>query len=196
MNTIISIAFILFLVIDALGTLPIYLSQLESYGSKERITIALRELFFALILMCAFFYLGQLFITLLALSKTTVQLAGGIILLLIAIRLIFSHDEPHKKWDSGRPFIVPIATPLLASPSFFATITIFSQSDTPNAVVLIALLIAWLASSLVYLCGRPIYNLIGESGLMACQRLMGLLIALVAVQLALEGIKDLVKHGL
>ena len=195
MDNFISIAFTLFLVIDALGTLPSYLAQVEGLDSKKRLKVTVRELIFALILMCAFFYLGQVFLKLLGVSKTTVELSGGVVIFLIALRLIFSHEEHSKRWKNGKPFIVPIATPFLAGPSFFAVITIFGQADVSNYLVFLALLIAWFASALIYLFGGPIYGLIRERGLLACQRLMGLLIALIAVQMFLEGIKDLMKSG-
>lgn len=196
MDNIISIAFTLFLVIDALGTLPAYLSQVEGINTKKSLKIAIRELLFALILMFAFFYIGQLLLELLGFSRSTVELSGGILLFLIAIRLIFGNEEHSTRWKKGRPFIVPIATPLLAGPSFFAVITIFAESDIANYIIFSAVLIAWFASALIYLFGRPIYNLIGDKGLLACQRLMGLLIALVSVRMILEGIKELVRNGL
>jgi len=196
MDNIISIAFTLFLVIDALGTLPAYLSQVEGIETKKCLKIAIRESLFALILMFAFFYIGQLLLELLGFSRSTVELSGGILLFLIAIRLIFSIEEHSTRWKKGKPFIVPIATPLLAGPSFFAVITIFAESDIANYTIFSAVLIAWFASALIYLFGRPIFNLIGDKGLLACQRLMGLLIALVSVRMILEGIKELVRNGL
>ncbi|MCH9610512.1 MAG: hypothetical protein SP1CHLAM42_05790 [Chlamydiales bacterium] len=196
MEHFISTAFTLFLVIDSLGTLPAYLSQVEKLDSKRCIRVAIRELIFALILMVAFFYLGQLFLNLLGLSKTAVEISGGVVLFLIATRLIFSNEEHSQRWKRGKPFIVPIATPLLAGPSFVATVTIFGLSDVPNDIVLLSLLVAWFLSGLVYLFGRPIFNLIRARGLLACQRLMGLLISLVAVQMILEGVRDLMQNGL
>lgn len=196
MENFISIAFTLFLVTDALGTLPTYLSQVEKLDTRKCLVVAARELIFALILMITFLFLGQLFLKLLGVSKTTVELSGGVVIFLIAIRLIFSQEKHSTRWKEGSPFIVPIATPLLAGPSFFAVVTIFGQAEVSNYIVLMALLVAWAGSAIIYLFGRPIFNLIGDRGLLACQRLMGLLIALIAVQMILEGIKSLMMSGL
>ena len=189
-----SIAFTLFLVIDALGALPSFLALIEEYREKARFWVTIREAFFALILMCFFFYIGEFFLHILGVSKTTVELSGGVILLLISLRMIFSHEEP-MKWKKGKPFIVPIATPLMAGPSFFAVITIFGQSEVPNYFVFLGLLAAWFFSTLIYIFARPIYNAVRDRGLLACQRLMGLLISLIAVQMFLQGIKDLIESG-
>ncbi|MCP5470191.1 MAG: MarC family protein [Chlamydiales bacterium] len=191
-----SVAFTLFLVIDSLGTLPSYLALIEDFDKKKQRLITIRELFFALILMIAFLFIGGLFLDLLGVTKTTVEISGGIILFLIASRMIFSHEEPQKSWRKGSHFIVPIATPLLAGPSYFATIMIFGESELSNYLVLVALVIAWFFSALVYFFGHSIYNTVRQRGLLACQRLMGLLIALIAVQMLLEGIKDLIASGI
>lgn len=191
-----SVAFTLFLVIDALGTLPIYLSLIQDLERKRQRIIAFRETIFALIMMIAFIYIGEALLHLLSVSKTTVEIAGGVILFLISIRLIFSQEQKEARWKKGTTlFIVPVATPLIAGPSFFAMITVFGQSDLPRHMVIFALIAAWFLSSLVYWFGRPIYNLIRDRGLLACQRLMGLLVALIAIQMILQGIKDLIKSG-
>ena len=196
MDNFISIALALFLVINALGSLPIYLTQIESVAKNKQRRVAIRELAIALIVMTLFFLLGQLFLKLLGVSKTTVEISGGVVLLIIALRLIFQDDESEGQWKKGKPFIVPIATPIFASPSFFAVITIFAESDVSNVWVFLALVLAWLLSSLIFLFGKQIFRLIQERGLLACQRLTGLLIALIAVQMLLQGISDLVMKGL
>lgn len=196
MDNFLSIAFTLFLVIDALGTLPAYLAQISDLKPKQAIFVAIRELLIALALMVSFLYVGLFVLDLLGVSKTTVELSGGVVLFLIALRLIFSHEEYGNRWKKGRPFIVPIATPLLAGPSFFAAITIFGKSETSNDLVILATIVAWALSALIYLFGRPIYNLVKDRGLLACQRLMGLLISLISVQMILQGIKDLISSGL
>lgn len=193
MEAVLYIALILFFVIDALGNIPAYLHLLQPFDKKKQFHIAIRELFFALGLMIAFNYLGKFLLTALSITCATVQLAGGIVLFLIAIKLIFRRDEESIKWKEQEPFIVPIATPIIANPSVLAIIMIFSQEAEKSFTVLIAICIAWFVSSLIFLFAKPIYKVVKDKGLNACQRLMGLIVALIAVQLFLEGVRGTFK---
>lgn len=193
MNYFFSITLTLFLVIDAFGNIPVYLSLLKPFEKKQQRYIALRELFFALILMILFHFLGQLLLLFLHVSPTTVKVAGGIILFLIAIRLIFSNEEEKPKWVEKQLFIFPIATPLFAGPTVLAAITIFSQNHGSRWSVLGAIFIAWFFSSLILFFAKPIHQLLKDKGLLAFQRLMGLIVAIIAVQLFLEGIEGLIQ---
>lgn len=183
-----AITLTLFFVIDALGHIPTYLQLLQPYSPKEGFKIAIRELIFALILMLAFHYLGEILLFLLDINMQTVQIAGGTMLFLIAIRLIFSKEGEKTKWGNQKIFFVPIATPIIASPSALAIIMVFAQKESSRPLVIGAIGLAWLFSSIIFLAAKPIYQLIKEKGLDACQRLMGLIVALIAVQLFLEGI--------
>lgn len=187
MNVFFSISVTLFFVIDALGNIPAYLFLLKPYDKKRQKKIAIRELLIALGIMIFFHYFGQILLTLLQVSPSTVQLAGGIILFIISIRLIFS-DEEKVKWKEQVPFIVPIATPIIAGPSVLAVIMIFAQDNPSDLVVCGAIFLAWLLSSVIFFFANPIHRLIKDKGLNAAQRLMGLIVALIAVQWFLEGI--------
>lgn len=193
MENFFSITLTLFLVIDALGNVPTYISLLKPFNKTQRTYIAIRELAFALAIMMLFHYLGQLLIILLNISYITVEVSGGLILFLIAIRLIFSDDEKHPRWDGQNPMVFPIATPIIAGPSVLAAIMIFAQNEPSSLVVLGAIGLAWFISSLVFLFARPIHKLLKDKGLLACQRLMGLIVAIIAVQLFLEGVEGIVK---
>lgn len=188
-----SITLTLFFVLDALGNIPTYLSLLKPFDRKKQRHIALRELLFALGIMLAFHYLGQILLTLLDVSRTTVQISGGLILFLISIRLIFAPEEAKARWKEGTPFIVPIATPIIAGPSVLAVIMIFAQDEPYDLTVLGAILVAWLLTSLLFFFAKPIQHLIKDKGLFACQRLMGLIVALIAVQMFLEGVGGLLR---
>lgn len=183
-----AITLALFFVIDALGHIPTYLHLLKPYDPKKQLKIAVRELIFALVIMFAFHYLGEILLTLLDITPVTVRLAGGIVLFLIAIRLIFSNDDKVTRWKEQEPFIVPLATPIIASPSVLAIIMIFAQEEASQLIVLGAIFVAWFASSILFLCAKPIYKLFKESGLDACQRLMGLIVALIALQMFVDGL--------
>lgn len=189
MSVLFSITLTLFFVIDALGNIPAYLHLLRNYNKHERRRIAVRELLCALSIMVIFYYLGRILLTLLNIESTTVQISGGIVLFLIAIKLIFSNDEEDTiHWKDQKPFIVPIATPMIAGPSVLSIIMIFAQEVAKAETVLGAIILAWLLSSILYILAKPIYNLFKYKGLNACQRLMGLIVAIIAVQLFLEGV--------
>ena len=193
MSAFFSVTLTLFFVIDALGQIPTYLDLLKPFDAKKQKKIAIRELLIALVIMLVFHYFGQGLLTLLHVSKTTVQVAGGIILFLISIRLIFS-DEERTKWKEQEPFIVPIATPIIAGPSVLAAIMIFAQNNPSDFVICGAVILAWFLSATLFLFAKPIHKIVKDQGLNAAQRLMGLIVALIAVQLFLEGIIGLLQR--
>jgi MarC family membrane protein len=189
------IALTFFFVIDAFGVIPPYLSLVKQCKKKRRMTIALRELFIALFIMLLFYFVGKGVLSFLSLTHDTVQIAGAITLFLIAIRLIFSSEDskPDSIWGEKEPFIVPLATPLIAGPSLLATIMIYSEEE-PTMIVMGAILLAWAASGIIFLLAHPIFRLFGAKGLMACQRLMGLIVGLIAVQNFLKGMGAFMSH--
>jgi len=193
MGTFFGITLTLFFVIDALGNIPMYISLLKPFSKKKQLYIAIRELLIALGIMVIFHYFGQILLSLLGVSHTTVQISGGIILFLIAIRLIFSSDDERPKWGEQKPLVFPIATPIIAGPSVLAAIMIFAQDEPSDLLVLGAICLAWFFSSLIFIFARPIHKLLKDKGLTACQRLMGLIVAIIAVQLFLEGVEGIVK---
>lgn len=188
-----SIALTLFLVIDAIGTLPTYVSLIDKVQPNKRLKIVIRELLVALIIMFAFQYVGDILLNLLDISKATVQIAGGMILFLIAVRFIFQDEEEPTFWKPKEPFIVPIATPLIAGPSVLSIIMIYAQEVPEDYLVLSAIFLAWLVSSVIYLFAKPIFKGLGERGVNACQRLMGLIVAIIAVQMFISGINLLLN---
>jgi multiple antibiotic resistance protein len=193
MSAFFALTLTLFFVIDALGNIPAYLRLLKPYDKKKQVHIAIRELVFALFIMIIFNYVGRILLKLLEINPATVQLAGGIVLFLIAIRLIFSSEEEGVKWKEQEPFIVPIATPIIAGPSVLAIIMIFAREESSSPIVLCAIFLAWLLSTILFLCAQPIYNVVKDKGLNACQRLMGLIVALIAVQLFIQGFAGVIK---
>ena len=193
MNTFFRNTLILFFVIDAIGNIPVYLSLLEPVEQTKRRLIIIQELFIALILMMCFHYFGKMLLTLLEISSVTVQISGGIVLFLIAIRLIFYNGELKDIWKTQKPFIVPIATPLIASPSVLAVIMIFAQKESSDLMILRSIVTAWFFSGVILLLAKPIYCVLKDKGLEACKRLIGLIIAIISIQLFLEGVRDFIK---
>jgi multiple antibiotic resistance protein len=195
MTSIISLSIIFFLIIDPLGTLPVFHEIVRKKTPRQRLIFTFIELGIALGAMISFIFLGKLIVYVLDISRTTTEMAGGVMLFLIALKMIFSSQKNVKEWTQQQSYVVPVAIPLLAGPSLLAALTVYSKLETTNLSLIISISIAWFLSLMVYLLGERIYDLIKDTGLLACQRLMGLLIALVASQLFLQGIQDFLGKG-
>jgi multiple antibiotic resistance protein len=195
--TILSIAFTLFLIMNSLGMTPAILVLLKNYDEKKQRKIILREMVIALIIIFVFNYLGEVFFQWLQVGETTIQMAGGLILFLIAVNMIFPRsrrtDAPEENID---PFIVPIATPLIAGPSLLATVMFYAHEEPSLLKMLAAIMIAWAASTIVLLSAPFLKKIIGDKGLNAFERLMGLILTLIAVQMFLEGLSGFLSSSL
>jgi multiple antibiotic resistance protein len=174
---------------DPIGNISSYLSLVKELNPKRQNWIILREMLIALLVMLAFNELGEYIFIFLHLSETTVRLSSGVILFLVAIKILFtSTDNPRMNLPEGEPFIFPLAVPLFAGPSLLATIMLYAHLEAYQSIMLSAILIAWLVSIAILLFAHPIKRLLGNNGLKACERLIGMVLVLVAVQRFLEGI--------
>jgi multiple antibiotic resistance protein len=194
-KTILSAATVLFLVMDPLGNLPLFLSLLKDYSKKQRIIIIIREVFIALIILMFFLYFGQFFLDFLHLQQESVSIAGGIVLFIIAIRMIFpSTTGVMGAKLQGEPFIVPLAIPLIAGPSALATLILMVRSD-PSRMTdwTLALLIAWTVNAIILLLAPFLYKVLRQRGLMALERLMGMILIMISVQMLINGVKTLLQ---
>ena len=181
----------LFLVMDPLGNVPLFLSVLKTVPPERRRRVLLREIGFAYLVLMVFLLGGNAVLRFLGLEHEAVSVAGGIVLFLIALRMIFPGDgslsgEPLD----GEPFIVPLAIPLIAGPSTLATLLLLRRADAsfPSALML-AVTIAWAVSGAILLSSTFLYRVLGERGLIAVERLMGMLLVMVAVQMLMNGIR-------
>lgn len=186
-----TLALSLWILMDPIGNVPIYAALLRELPSNRQRIIILRESIIAVVVMFLFFFFGDGILNALHLTTASIQLSGGIILFIIALRMIFPppKDTNISLPDSGEPFIVPLAIPLVAGPAILAAIVIYKNSDLVNNFLLgIALAIAWLISTLILISSTLLEKVLGKRGLIACERLMGFLITLIAVQMFLEGL--------
>ncbi len=196
--TTLSAALLLFLVIDPLGNIPMFMTTLKKVEASRQHRVVVRELLIALVILVGFLFLGQYLLQLLHLSETALTTAGGIILLIIAIKMIFpAHNSGLQQDIEGEPFIVPLAIPYVAGPSAMAT-ALLMMSREPERWLdwLIAVFIAWLASALIIYFSSYFARFLGEKGLIAIERLMGMLLITVAVQMLLTGIAEFVGKTL
>lgn len=188
---IISAATLLFLVMDPLGNIPIFLSVLENVEPERRTRVLMRELFLALIVLALFLFFGKYLLGFLQLSQHSIRIAGGIILFLIALKMVFpvprsAHAEEEVL---GEPLLVPLAIPLVAGPSAMAMVMLMATNDPGRMTEwLVALVAAWLLSSIILVSANGLKRFLGRRGLIAMERLMGMLLIALAVQMLLEGI--------
>jgi multiple antibiotic resistance protein len=179
----------LFLVMDPLGNVPLFLSVLRTVDPARRRAILMREVAIAYGVLVAFLFAGRYLMRFLGLEQSAIGIAGGIVLFLIALRMIFPSDSAMRHPSvEGEPFIVPLAIPLIAGPSALATVLLL-QSSTPPPMLFIALTVAWAITAAILLSSTFLYRVLRERGLIAVERLMGMLLVMVAVQMLLNGLK-------
>jgi MarC family membrane protein len=192
-----SMAFALFLLMDPIGNVPIYVSVLKNINPRRQRVIIFRELIIALIIIILFEFVGDALLGFLHVTMPTILISGGIILFLIALKMIFPcrKDADVELPQDKEPFIVPLATPLVAGPAVLAAVMLYSgQHNNEPLLPLCAIVIAWGFSTLILLSSSLWKKLLGWRGLIACERLMGLILTLIAVQMFLEG-TDMFMHA-
>ena len=185
-----SISVTLFLIMDPFGNIPIFLPILEKLPAKRRRLILARELFLALIVIVIFVFCGQYVMSFLGLKQVSVSIAGGIILFLIGLRMVFPSRETQTERDEeGEPLLVPLAIPLIAGPSLLAVLLLFATAEPDRLMdLLLAALLAWAATFLVLFSSTFLIRFLTKRGLVAIERLMGMVLVALSVQLFLDGV--------
>ncbi|MDO4643535.1 MAG: MarC family protein [Cardiobacteriaceae bacterium] len=200
METIFATAITLFLIMDPLGNIPVFLIILSKVAEKRRTRIIMRELLIALGVMILFLFAGPSMLNAMKLSSEAVAIAGGLVLMIIAIRMIFPLRGVSVMGDddsSGEPLLVPLAIPLLAGPSLLATLMLMAQDGKHGSIVghtLPALLLAWVVSAVILLSSSRLYRIFGNRGLKAMERLMGMVLICISVQMLINGFKLLLHQ--
>lgn len=193
--TFVSMAFLLFFVIDPIGNVPIFLNALRKVPPERHRKVILRESAIAFGILLLFGFIGRHFLQLLHLSQTSLGIAGGIILFLIALKMIFPTSESmFGTMEDAEPFIFPLAIPIIAGPSALATVLLLVSSNPDRLWVCIgSLTLAMAVSTLILASSGKIALLIGTRAMNATERLMGLILTAIAVEMLLEGIRTFVK---
>lgn len=193
-----SAALLLFFVMDPFGNVPLALSLLKDVEKSRRRKVLFRELVIALGVLIFFLYFGEAILRVMGLQQETVSIAGGIVLGIIALRMIFPRRDGVMGGGAlaGEPFIVPLAIPLIAGPSAMAMVILLAKSD-PAAMLtwLGSILIAWTATALVMMASPLLLRILRERGLTAIERLMGMVLIMLAVQMVINGVSALVADG-
>lgn len=181
-------AITLILVMDPLGNIPLFLSILKDTRTQRQAWIILRETFIAFVILSLFLFFGGRILHGLHITEPALNIAGGIILFIIALRMIFPHPDATPDTVEGEPFIVPLAIPLTAGPASLATVLLFaSQQPEQMSSWFLALSIASAVFAVVLLCSRLLMRVLKERGLIALERLMGMILTTLAVQMFLTG---------
>jgi multiple antibiotic resistance protein len=197
MKHLFSLAFSLFLLMDSIGNIPLFITLLKNTDPKKHTRIIFRELLIALFVIICFYFIGDELMDFLKIGKDTIQIAGGIILFLICLKMIF--PPPQTKEDSQKnveePYIVPLAIPLVAGPSVLAAVMIYADQETNNLLMIGAILLAWIGTLIILLLASKLKKILGWRGICALERLMGLILALISIEMFLSGVKDFLLHA-
>ena len=191
-HTFLSALVLLLLVLDPFGSLPIFISVMRNVEPARRTRVALRESALAFAVLLVFMFTGQWFLTVMHLSERSLEVAGGVILLIIAVRMIFaSGGEVYAADGQERePLIFPLAVPLLAGPSAMATVLLLASRQPERLLTWVgALTVAMVVSAVVLIGADRIRKWIGASMVSAIEKLMGLVLTAIAVEMILAGLK-------
>lgn len=192
----VSAVLVLLLVLDPVGNVPVFVSLLKNVEPERRTWVLLREWAIAFALLLVFVFFGRPILRLLGLSEPSLTIAGGVILFLIAVRMIFRTPEGvFGDALAGEPFIVPLAIPSIAGPSALATVMLL-VSRAPQRLLewTAAVAVAMLATLALLAFAERVARLVGERALLGFERLTGLVLAAIAVEMLLKGIESFVRQ--
>lgn len=185
-----TVAIVLFLIMDPIGNIGSFLKVMDGISPKRQRLVIIREMLFALAVMLTFNYIGEVIFGLLQISETAVRISSGIILFLIALQILFpSINSIRNNLPKGEPFFIPLAVPLIAGPSIAATIMLYAHLESSQAIMLEAIFCAWAGAFLVLISSELLSRVLGKNGLLALEKLMGMVLILLAIQRFLDGIR-------
>lgn len=183
-----TLAFALFLLMDSIGNIPIFISVLKEIPPRRQRLVIFREMLIALAIIIIFQFLGDALLDLLHVTLPSIQISGGVILFLIALKMIFPPSHSTELPRDKEPLVVPLAIPLIAGPAVLAAVMLYSGQHHNPMVLVSAILIAWAISTLILLSASIIKRWLGPRGIIALEKLMGLILTLLAIEMLLEGI--------
>lgn len=192
-----TIAAAIFFVLNATGQIPLFLAMLAHFDHKQQLKIIFRELVFALIILFIFIFFGDKVLELLGITRPIIGIAGGALLFLISLTMIFPktvQDPGDKKAPLQEPMIIPLAIPVITGPGAITTVMLYAHETGKPLFVAAAAFCAWVPSLLILLLGSFIKKGLGEKGLIAVERLGGMLVCLIGIQMLTSGTLLLVKE--
>jgi MarC family membrane protein len=196
--TLFSAAVLLFLVLDPFGNIPFFIAALENVPRQRQKRVIVRELVIALVVLVLFLLAGEHILRILDISEPALRVAGGTVLFLIALHMVFPRPGASGGEEvAGEPLIVPLAIPYIAGPSALASVLlIMNQEPARWPEWLGALFLAWLATGLILLTSNALARRLGKRVLIAIERLMGMLLVALAIQMLLTGVRQFLLSGI
>jgi multiple antibiotic resistance protein len=189
-----TIAFTIFFILNAPGQIPLFLAMLARFDHKRQLKIIARELTIALVLLLLFTFFGEWILKVLGISQAVIAAAGGVLLFLISLTMIFPKPQGPTEVLVAEPIVIPLAIPVITGPGAITTVMTYAHETGRPMMVAAAAFCAWLPSLIILLMGSYIKRIMGEKGLMAIERLGGMLVCLIGLNMATNGIFRLVKE--
>lgn len=194
MENIITITIMIFLLLNAYAQIPVFLALLANYDHKRQKAIILREMLIALGVLLLFIFFGNEVLSLIGITEPVIRIAGGLLLVIISLNMIFPKESSTRGLPQHEPFIVPLAIPCIAGPGTMTALMVLAK-ESGSTVAVIALILAWIPSVIILFASSYIRQYLGDKGIQAIERLGGMLIVLIGVQMFAMGIVGLVKQS-
>ncbi len=191
-----AMTFSLFFVLNSLGNVPLFVGLLTKFEVKRQRQIILRELLIALLILLLFNFFGDDVLKLLGISQPVLGVAGGTLLFIIALGMIFPRPMDNHDSKRSEPLIVPLATPIVAGPGAITTVMVYAEQLQNVWIMSSIILLAWIPTFIILLLSSNIKHFLGKKGLLACQKLGGMLISLIAVQMICTGVTHVLQDAL
>lgn len=186
--SIIQLAMIFFIITNPIGNSPTIITVIKNHTIWEQQKILFRESMFAMFLAIFFLFLGETFLQSLNIQNYGLMTSGGILLFVVALKMIFSNrDESKSEKPKQEPFIVPIATPLISGAGLLTMIILYSKQEADQLKILFAILLAWVGITAVLIAAPYLQVFLGKRGLAALEQLMGMLLTMVAMEMIVQG---------
>jgi len=182
------LALIFFIITNPIGNSPTIIALIKDFSIRDQQKILFRESLFSMLLAIFFLFLGEIFLQSLSIQDYALRTSGGALLFLVALKMIFpSREEKHDGGAKLAPFIVPIATPLLSGTGLLTMIMLYSKQERNDIKILFAIFLAWIGITIVLVTAPYLQILIGKRGLAALEQLMGMLLAMIAIEMMIKG---------
>lgn len=186
--SILQLAMIFFIVTNPIGNSPAIIALIKDHTIRGQQKILFRESMFAMLLAIFFLFLGETFLSCLNIQNYALKISGGILLFIVSVKMIFSiRSEKEEEKPKQNPFIVPIATPLLSGAGLLTMIMLTSKQEANDMKIFVAILLAWIGVTAVLVTAPYLQIVLGKRGLSALEQLMGMLLAMIAIQMIVSG---------
>lgn len=193
--TLLTVTLTLFLIMDPLGNVQSYLTLFKDIPPAKQKKIVIREMLIALAVMLFVYAAGEFLFQFLDLSEVAVRISSGVVMFLIAIKILFPDSTSLRmNLPQGEPFIIPLAIPLIAGPALMATILLFGHMEHCRPMMLAAMFISWAAACVVLILSPILIRYLGKNGLTAAEKVMGMILVMLAIQRFFEGVQQLVAE--